>query len=122
MKHLGPQDPLAEEKRDCLVLVQELVQEASVEMSRVRASTAALEALERNDWERIQRLAHNIAARSQALDLGVLASCAQELERFAGAIVNGDPKGQAVALQNAAIAMETVDLELSVLSNTERLA
>jgi hypothetical protein len=122
MKDFGPQDPGAERTRENLVLIQELVREAGIEMARVRASTAALEGLDRNEWERTQRLAHNIAARAQALDLGVLANCARELERFAGTIVAGEPKDQSVALQGAAIAIETIDLELSVLSKSERLA
>lgn len=122
MKDFGPHDPFAERTRDRLVLVLELVREAGVEMARIRASTAALEALDRNEWERTQRLAHNIAARAQALDLGVLASCARELQRFAGTLVTGDPNGQTVALQGAAIAIEAIDLELNVLAKNGRLA
>jgi len=120
MKDFGPQDPFDERNRDHLALVQELIREAGVEMSRIRASTVALETLDRNEWGRMQRLVHNIAARALALDLGVLASCALEFERFAGAIANGDARDQAAALQGAAIAMETVDLELSVLSKSEK--
>jgi HPt (histidine-containing phosphotransfer) domain-containing protein len=121
MKDLEPQDPFAERIRKRLDLVQELVRETGVEMARLRASTAALEAMDKNEWERAQRLAHNIAARAQALDLGVLARCARELERFAGAIVAREPGGQTLALQGAAIAIETIDLELGVLSKAEKL-
>jgi hypothetical protein len=119
MKDFGPQDQFAERTSERLALVQELVRETAVEMARIRESTAALNAQDTSDWERTQRLAHNIAARALALDLGVLASCVRELERFAGAIVTGDFTGKTVALQGAAIAIETIDLELSVLSKGE---
>jgi hypothetical protein len=121
MKDLGPQDSIAGRTHDREVSVQELVRETGIEMARLRASTEALEQLDRNEWERTQRLAHNIAARAQGLNLAVLASCARELERFAGAIVTGDPKGQAAALQGAAIATEAIDLELRVLAQSEGL-
>jgi HPt (histidine-containing phosphotransfer) domain-containing protein len=120
MKDSGPQDQFAERNRDRLVQVQELVREVGVETARIRERTAVLEALDTDEWQRAQRWAHNIAARAQALNLGVLASCAWELERFAGDIVVGDPEGQTTALRNAAIAIETIDLELSVLSKGER--
>jgi len=121
MKDFGPQDPFAERNRDRLVLVRELVREAAVEMARIRTGTPPLETLDRHGWEHSRRLAHNIAARAQALDLGVLAACARELERFAGGVALADSKDQAVALQGAAIAIETIDLEVSVLSKSERL-
>ncbi len=122
MKEIGPQDKVAERTRDRLVLVQELVREAGAELTRIRQSTAALEAQDTIAWERTQRWAHNIAARAQALNLGVLASCARELERFSGAMVAGGPQGKAVTLQSAAIAIEATDLELRALSKTETLA
>jgi hypothetical protein len=121
MKDFGPQDPFTEQRRQRRVLVQELVREAGVEMVRIRASTAAPEAMDKNEWDRARRLAHSIAIRARALDLAVLARCAGELERFAGAVVSGEPQGHAVALQGAAIAIETIDLELSVLSKGEGL-
>ncbi len=119
MKEIGPQDKIAERTRDRLVLVQELVREAGAELTRIRQSTAALEAQDTIVWERTQRWAHNIAARAQALNLGVLASCARELERFSGAIVVGGPTGKAVTLQSAAIAIEAIDLELRALAKSE---
>jgi hypothetical protein len=118
MKDFGPQDKFAERTRERQVLVQQLIREAGVKISQIRASTAALK-MDGNEWERTEKLAHSIAARAHALDLAVLASCAWELERFAGAIAHGDPKGHTVALQGAAIAIETIDLELSVLSKRE---
>jgi hypothetical protein len=121
MKEIGPQDKIAERTRDRLVLVQELVRDAGAELTRIRQSTAALEAQDTIVWERTQRWAHNIAARAQALNLGVLASCARELERFSGAIVVGGPKGKAVTLQSAAIAIEAIDLELRALAKSETL-
>jgi hypothetical protein len=93
-----------------------------MDIARIRASTAALEAMDTNEWERTRRLAHNLAARAQALDLGVLASCARELERFGDAIVSGDREDQSGALQGAAIAIETIDLELGVLSRSDGVA
>jgi hypothetical protein len=78
----------------------------------------ALKALDTNEWGRTQRTAHNIAARAHALDQGVLASCARELERFAGAIVAGNLAEQTAALQGAEIAIEIIDLELGVLSRS----
>src|SRR5687768_11986743 len=119
MKDFGPQDQFAERTSERLALVQELVQETAVEIARIRERTAALKAQDTSDWERTHRLAQSIAARALALDLGVLAGCARELERFAGAVVTGDSKDQTVALQGAAIAIETIDLELSVLSKGE---
>jgi hypothetical protein len=122
MKERGPQDQVSERTHDRQVLVQELVREAGVELTRIRQSTAALEARDTIAWERAQRWAHNIAARAQALNLGVLASCARELERFSGAIVTGGPEGNAITLQSAAIAMEAIDLELRALSKSETFA
>jgi hypothetical protein len=118
MKDLRLQGPVAERNRDRLALIQELVREAAAEMALARSNSATSEAPDRNEWERTQRLAQNIAARAQALDLGVLASCARELERFAGAVAAGGPAGHIGALQGAAIAIETIDLELSVLSKS----
>ena len=106
--------------RERETLIKELVREASAEMRRIRASTRALESLDMAEWARTQRTAHNIAARAQALNLGVLASCSRELERFAGTVVTGAEPDQATALRNAAIATEAVDHELSVLSKSER--
>jgi hypothetical protein len=122
MNDFGPQDQVAKRTAERRALVQELVRETAVEVARMRERSVALEAPDPNEWERIRRTAHNIAARAQALDLGVLARCARELERFAGALVTGDRDGQTLALQGAAIAIETIDLELGVLSKGESLA
>jgi HPt (histidine-containing phosphotransfer) domain-containing protein len=122
MKDSDPHDQLTERTRDRLVPVQALVRDVGVEIARIRESTAVLAAPDTEEWGRIQRLAHSIAGRAQALNLGVLAGCARELERFAAAITAGNAKDRAGALQGAAIAIETIDLELSALSNTERLA
>ena len=121
MKDFGLQERFAERTGERVVLVQELIREAGIEIAQIRASAGALKALDRNEWERTEKLAHSIAIRAQALDLGVLATCARELERFAGAIVTGDPTGHTVALQAAAIAIETIDLELSALSKRKWL-
>jgi len=121
MNGFGSQETIAERKREQEALIQELVREASTEIARVRASTHALASLDMSEWERTQRSAHNIAARACALNLGVLASCSRELERFAGAVLTASKPAQPSALQSAAIAIEAVDLELSVLSKSERL-
>jgi hypothetical protein len=122
MQDFGPQDNFDEQTRVRRALVAELIRDASAEMARMRESTAALEAQDSNEWERARRSAHNIAARAQALDLGILASCARELERFAGLVIAGGLQRQPAALQNAAIAIETIDLELAVLSKSDRPA
>ena len=121
MKDSGSQDKIAERVRELEILIEELVREASTEIARMRASTRVLESLDLTEWVRTQRSAHNISARAHALNLGVLASCSRELERFAGAVVTGSEPDRATALQSAAIAIEAVDLELSVLSKIERL-
>jgi hypothetical protein len=121
MNDFGPQDQFAERTPEHLALVQELVREVGVAIARVRESTAALRARDGNEWERTHQLAQAITARAQALNLGVLAGCARELERFAGAIASGDPGGHALAMQGAAIAVETIDLELSALSKRKWL-
>jgi hypothetical protein len=117
MKDFGSHDQFAPQS-----LVQEFIRETGVEMARLRAITAALKSLDIGEWQRTRQLAHDIAARAQALDLVVLATCARELDRLAGAIVTGDPEGQAAALPNAAIAIETIDLELGILSKGEQLS
>ena len=121
MNDFGSQDKVAERKREQEALIQELVRQASTEIARIRARTHALASLDMSEWERTQRSAHNIAARAHALNLGVLASCSRELERFAGAVLTGSLPDQPSALQSAAIAIEAVDLELSVLSKSDRI-
>src|SRR5690349_11518715 len=103
MKEFGTHDQFAERNLEQLVLVKELIQDAGVEMVRARALTAGSEALDISEWRRAQRLAHGLAGRAQALNLGVLARCLQELERFAGFVVSSDPQDQLAALQGAAI-------------------
>lgn len=120
MKDFGSQDQSTERTRERLVLIRELVREVSMEIARIRASTAAWEAVNPGEWHRTERAAHNIAARAQALELAVLSSCARELERFAGAIASQDLRDPEAALQGACIALETIDLELASLSRTER--
>jgi hypothetical protein len=120
MKEFESHDRSTEGTRERRVQIKELVQEVAVEMSRLRASLSTSEVLDTADWERAQRFAHNLAVRAQTLKLGVLASCARELERFAGAIASSDLPAQSAA-QGAAIAIDTIDLELGALSTSEGL-
>jgi hypothetical protein len=106
-------------------LVLELVREVRLQLELMRAAAAALEAQDVAAWRGTNTAAHNIAARADALRLGVLRSCARELERFSAAILDGkalDGKSldgaagaDAGLVQRAMVAIETLELELQAL-------
>src|SRR5689334_14594137 len=52
--------------------VLELIEEVARELERLRSSTSPLESQEGMAWRRLELIAHNIAARADALELRVL--------------------------------------------------
>jgi hypothetical protein len=63
MNGFGPQNQFAERTGERPAPVQVLVEEAGIEIAQIRASTVALKPLDRNEWDRTQKLARSIAAR-----------------------------------------------------------
>ena len=110
MNDLASQEKLQARNHDQLVL--ELIREVREELARMRADNAALETLDAESWHRTQVAAHNVAVSAESLKLGVLKSCARELEQFAAAVLGGNPTGKTDAVQAAMVAIETIDLEL----------
>ena len=96
-------------------LIRELLEEARRDVARMQAVSSTLGGSDSISWRRIQNVAHNLGARAAALDLGVLQMCAQELEQFATAMLEGTSDGKNQALEAAMVAIETISLELEAL-------
>lgn len=94
--------------------VREFLDDTTRDLQRMRAIVASLEAGDAAAWSEVRNLAHNVSARAQGLKLGVLGSCARELEGLAEERLGGAPI-DTFFLQCSAAAMETLALEIEAL-------
>jgi hypothetical protein len=94
--------------------LDEFLADANQDVARMRGMESELEAGDVAAWERLQMLAHNLAARSQILKLGVLNACARELQQLVDDRQKGAPF-DAFFLQCVSSAIETVALEIESL-------
>ena len=104
----------AAERERHRLLLDELLADAKRDVERMRALVPELESGDAAAWSRVQNVAHNLAARSLALKLGVLNACARELEQLANEQQNGAPLDR-FFLQCVAAAIETLALEIGAL-------
>jgi len=96
------------------IQVEEFLGDARQDVARLRGLVPELEAGDLATWARLQTIAHNLAARSQILKLGILNACARELQQ----LVDERQKGAAVDnffLQCVNSAIETLALEIEAL-------
>src|SRR4051812_667594 len=97
------------------LFVLELVNEVRSHMDRMRADTAALEALNAPVWRDLEATAHNVAARAEVLKLPVLQQGARELEQLAIAILARDAGDKQAHIEAAMVGIEMLALELDAL-------
>jgi len=96
------------------IQVEEFLGDARQDVARLRSMVPELEAGDLATWARLQTIAHNLAARSQILKLGILNACARELQQ----LVDERQKGAAIDnffLQCVNSAIETLALEIEAL-------
>jgi hypothetical protein len=96
-------------------LVVEFLTELSGDLERLRSGSKEPDALDSATWRRLQTTAHNIAARAEALKLGVLQQCARELEQFAVEVLKPTDSSKSESIHGAMIALEILELELQAL-------
>ena len=94
--------------------LDEFLADATRDVECMRAMEPELEAGDAAAWDRVQILAHNLAARSLALKLGVLNACARELEQLADECPKGGPL-DTFTRQCVTGAIETLALEIDQL-------
>jgi hypothetical protein len=94
--------------------VREFLDDATRDLQRMRGLAVRLEANDAVAWEEIRNLAHNIAARASTLRLGLLNTCARELENLADENLAGATV-DAFFMQCASSGIETIALEVEAL-------
>jgi|SRR5688572_12812037 hypothetical protein len=94
--------------------VREFLDDATRDLQRMRALAAQLESGDAEAWSEVRNLAHNLAVRALTLRLGVLVSCAREIEALADERIAGAPL-DAFFVQCTSSALETVALEIETL-------
>jgi hypothetical protein len=94
--------------------LDEFLGDATRDVERMRALVGELERGDDAAWERVQTIAHNLGARSLALELGVMNACARELEQLTDERQRGVPLDR-FFMQCVASAIETLALEIAVL-------
>jgi hypothetical protein len=94
--------------------LEEFLTDATRDVERMRGLVAELEAGDPAAWSRVQNLAHNLGARSQALKLGVMNAAARELEGFTNERQAGAPLDD-FFVQCVISAIETLALEIASL-------
>jgi hypothetical protein len=97
--------------------VDEFLRDATRDVERMRGLLPELEAGDAAAWARVQNLAHNLAARSLALKLGVMNACARELVQLTDEQQNGAPLDDFFR-QCVGSAIETLALEVDGLKRT----
>jgi len=95
-------------------MLGEFLADATRDVERMRGMLTALDAGDAAALARVQTLAHNLGARSQALKLGVLNACARELEQLTEERQNGAPLDDFFR-QCVSSAVETLALEIDAL-------
>jgi hypothetical protein len=96
-------------------LVNELLVDATRDLERLRELVAPLASRDESAWLQVRTLAHNLAARAQALKLVVLDACAHELEELASERLEGAAPDRYLMLCVSS-AIEALALELDQLS------
>jgi hypothetical protein len=99
----------------------EFVTEVRQHLDWMQSASSQLEALDLISWGRIHNIAHNIGARAEALNLGVMQSCARELEQFATSVTRGPADERTNNVERAMVAIETLELELAELKRSTDL-
>lgn len=94
--------------------LEEFLGDATRDVERMRALVPELEADDAAAWARVQNMAHNLGARSQALKLGIMNACARELEQLTDEHQNGAPL-DGFFMQCVASAIETLAIEIASL-------
>jgi hypothetical protein len=94
--------------------LDEFLGDATRDVERMRALVPELEAGDVAAWARVQNMAHNLDARSQALKLGLMNACARELEQLTDERQNGAPL-DGFFLQCVISAIETLAIEIAAL-------
>src|SRR5687767_5228238 len=94
-------------------LIMEFITEVSRDLEGLRATGDHLDVRDSTSWRRLQNTAHNIGARAEGLNLGVLHLCARELEQFAVEVLRPTDSDKSESIQGAMIALEMLDLELN---------
>jgi hypothetical protein len=93
----------------------EFVMEVRQHLDWMHGASTQLEALDPISWDRMHNIAHNIGARANALNLGVMQSCTRELEQFAASVTRGPADERSNNVERAMVAIETLELELAEL-------
>jgi hypothetical protein len=94
--------------------LDEFLVDANHDLVRLRGMEVDLAAGDADAWARLQTIAHNFAARSQILKLGVLNACARELQQLVEDHEKGVP-ADTFFLQCVTGAIETLALEIDSL-------
>ena len=94
--------------------IDEFLSDATRDVERMRSLVISLETGDAAAWAQVQNLAHNLAARSLALKLGVMNACARELEQLTHEGQNGTPLDN-YFLQCLGSAVETLAIEIVAL-------
>jgi HPt (histidine-containing phosphotransfer) domain-containing protein len=102
----------AEAKRKQLIV--EFLRNSADDVERMRALATPLRAGEQAAWSELRSLAHNMAAGAATHRLGVLASCARELENLCAEIAP-DALPSAFQLHCVSSAIEALALEVEAL-------
>ena len=102
------------ERERHLQQLEEFLGDATRDVERMRDMVAELEAGDATAWARVQTMAHNLGARSQALKLGVMIACARELEMLTNERQNGAPLDE-YFMMCVTSAIETLSIEIAQL-------
>ena len=94
--------------------LDEFLSDATRDVERMRGLVVELESGDAAAWTRVQTMAHNLGARSQALKLGVMTACARELEQLTDERQNGAPV-DVFLMQCVTSAIETLAIEIASL-------
>jgi len=97
--------------------LDEFLSDATRDVERMRSLVISLETGDTAAWPQVQNLAHNVAARSLALKLGVMNACARELEQLTHEGQNGTPLDNFL-LQCVGSAVEALAIELVALKRS----
>jgi hypothetical protein len=97
--------------------LDELLGDASQDVGRMRGMIPELEAGDPAAWRRLENIAHNLAARSQVLKLGVLNACVRELQRLVAERQAGGALDR-FFLQCVSSAVETLAIEIDALKRS----
>lgn len=112
-----PREREAVERNGNRQALEEFLGDASQEVEHMRGMAAELSTGDPAPWLRLQNIAHNLAARSQILELGVLNACARELQQLVDERQKGAPLDD-FFLQCVTGAIETLAIELDVLKRS----